>query len=452
MDLQGKKILVIGAARSGMSAAAFLAGQGALVWLNDRKKEEEFNSAELAKLRTQGVKLVLGYHPDLAELGVELIIQSPGVPLSIPPIMQAALTGVPVWGEMELAYRLTKAALVVITGTNGKTTTTALTGQIFSDAGRGVFVGGNIGVPFISKAQELTAQDVAVLEASSFQLETTRDFKPKVAVILNLTPDHLDRHGTFQGYIEAKARIFANQDKTDWLILNWDDAETRKLAEKASARVIYFSRMHNLEEGFCIEDGCLTAKWSGQNIPIIKTQDIFIKGGHNIENALAAAAAGWVMGVGAESIKNTLRSFPGVPHRLERVRVHHGVEYVNDSKGTNPDASMKALEAYDNPIILIAGGKNKGSDFTPFAVKIKEKVKALILLGKAAPEIQEAVEKSGFTNFYQVADYPAAVEKAAALAAPGDVVLLSPACASWDMFNNFEERGELFKELVHNLL
>lgn len=451
MNLQGKKVLIIGAARSGLAAAAFLADEGASVWLNDIKKKEGFNPLDLAALRKKGVELLFGYHPDVADLGAELIVQSPGVPLNIPPFEQARSEGIPVWSEMELASRFTQANLVVITGTNGKTTTTALTGQIFSDAGYGVFVGGNIGVPFISKARELGPADVAVLEASSFQLEMTQDFKPKVAVILNLTPDHLDRHGTFAGYISAKAKIFANQDAEDWLILNWDDEETRKLGQQALSRVIYFSRTHNLEEGFCVENGLLTVRLKGQNIPIIKTQDIFIKGGHNIENALAAVAAGWVMGVGAESLKNTLSAFPGVPHRLERVRIHQGVEYVNDSKGTNPDASIKALEAYDNPIVLIAGGKNKGIDFTPFAEKINKKVKALVLVGKAAPEIQEAVEKAGFTNYHHVQDYPAAVAKAAELASPGDVVLLSPACTSWDMFNNFEERGDLFRELVNKL-
>lgn len=448
MNVKGKKILVIGAAKSGLAAARFLIEHEAVVYLNDIKTRDNFEPKELSELEEKGVQLIFARHPDVNLLGIDLIILSPGVPMSIPPVETARAKKIPIWSEMELASLFTNAPMVVITGTNGKTTTTALIGQLFSDTGRGVFVGGNIGVPFIGKAAELSSQDVAVLEASSFQLETTFTFKPKVALILNLTPDHIDRHGSFEEYIAAKAKIFANQDQSDWLILNWDDEGTRKLAQSARSKVIFFSRKHNLEEGFCVADGYLTAKFGGRNVPIIKTEDIFIKGGHNLENALAAAAAGWVMDVGPEEINKTLATFRGVEHRLERVLIHDGIEYVNDSKGTNPDASIKALEAYNNPIILIAGGKNKGSDFLPFAEVIKEKVKALILLGQAAPEIETAVKKVGYANIYHVGNYPEAVEKATALAADGDVVLLSPACASWDMFRNYEERGELFKELV----
>lgn len=448
MNVKGKKILVIGAAKSGLAAARFLIEHEAIVYLNDIKSRDNFETKELSELEEKGVQLIFGRHPDIKLIEVELIILSPGVPMSIPPVETALAKQIPVWSELELASLYTKAPMVVITGTNGKTTTTALIGQLFSDTGRGVFVGGNIGVPFIGKAAELSPNDIAVLEASSFQLETTLTFKPKAALILNLTPDHIDRHGSFEQYIAAKAKIFANQDGNDWLILNWDDDGTRKLAQSARSKVIFFSRRHNLEEGFCVVDGHLTAKFGGRTVPIIKTEDIYIKGGHNLENALAAAAAGWVMNVSPEDIKKTLAAFHGVVHRLERVLVHNGIEYVNDSKGTNPDASIKALEAYDNPIILIAGGKNKGSDFLPFAEVIKEKVKALILLGQAAPEIETAVKKVGYENIHHVGSYSEAVEKATALAADGDVVLLSPACASWDMFRNYEERGDLFKELV----
>jgi len=448
MRIQHKKVLVIGAARSGLAAAEFLIEQKAIVYLNDIKSRESFDQAELARLEKKGVKLIFGQHPDIEALEIELIVLSPGVPLSIPPVESAKTKNIPILSEMELASCYTKAPMVVVTGTNGKTTTTALIGQIFSDVGRGVFVGGNIGVPFIGSAKELSTHDVAVLEASSFQLETTHTFKPKVALILNLTPDHIDRHGSYEQYIAAKEKIFANQDSDDWLILNWDDEETRKLAQKAPSKVIFFSRKHNLKEGFCVEDGYIVAKIGDKTVPIIKAEEIYIKGGHNLENALAGAAAGWVMGIGTEELKKTLSTFPGVAHRLEKILVHNGIEYVNDSKGTNPDASIKALEAYDNPIILIAGGKNKGSDFLPFAEKIKEKVKALILLGQAAGEIEAAVKVYGYDNIYHVGTYPEAVEKAISLAADGDVVLLSPACASWDMFNNYEERGDLFKELV----
>lgn len=451
MVVKGKRVLVIGAARSGIAAARFLVEHGAEVCLNDIKSRDSFAGEILDELEKKGIELLLGAHPDLKALKTNLVILSPGVPLSIPPLKQAKKEGIPVWSEMELASRYTRAALVAVTGTNGKTTTTALLGQVFADAGCGVFVGGNIGIPFISRAEELGENEVAVLEASSFQLETTATFKPAVALILNLTPDHLDRHGSFDGYVQAKKKIFANQDERDWLILNFDDEETRKLGEEAASRVIYFSRKHNLKEGFCLEDGWLTAKTEGQVTRIIRPEEIFIKGSHNLENALAATAAGWVLGVNPQNLQKTLASFPGVPHRLERVLVHKGVEYVNDSKGTNPDAAIKALEAFDKPIVLIAGGKNKGSDFTGFAQLIKERVKDLVLVGQSAQEIAEAVKKVGFSRYHHVRDYPEAVEKASSLAEAGEVVLLSPACASWDMFENFEERGEVFKELVRKI-
>ncbi len=448
MNLSGKTVLVFGAAKSGIASAHFLVKKGALVYLNDLKKREDFAAETINTLEHSQVRLVFGEHADIAVIKPDLIITSPGVPLSIAPLIVAREKGIPIYSEMELAARFTQAPMVVITGTNGKTTTTALIGQIFADAGRKVFVGGNIGVPFISEAAELSKQDVAVLEASSFQLEATYEFKPKAALILNITPDHIDRHGSLEGYIEAKAKIFANQDENDWLILNYDDEETRKLADRTKARVIFFSRRHILEEGFFVDKGILTAKMQGVAIPIVAAEDVYIKGGHNLENALAAAAAGWVMGVGPEVLNESLQTFKGVEHRLERVLIYKGVEYINDSKGTNPDASIKALEAYENPIVLIAGGKSKGSDFYPFALKIKEKAKALVLVGQGAKEIEEAVVKAGYSEYHHAKTFEEAVQKAASLAAVGDIVLLSPACASFDMFNNYEHRGEVFKELV----
>jgi len=451
MHLKGQNVMVIGAARSGLASAEFLAGRGAVVYLNDIKNRESFARENLDALERKGVKLMFGVHPDIKALNIDVVVLSPGVPMSVGPVEAAKASGIKVISEMELAFGFCKAPIVAITGTNGKTTTTALIGQIFSDAGRNVFVGGNIGTPFISRAAELAPDDVAVLEASSFQLEATENFKPRVALVLNLTPDHIDRHGSFEGYIEAKAKIYANQDKLDWLILNWDDEETKKLGADAPSRVIYFSRRHILKEGFCIENGFLTVKMDGVTTTIIRPKDIFIKGGHNLENALAAAAAGWLMGVDADSLKMSLQQFPGVEHRLEHVLTHRGVEYINDSKGTNPDASIKALEAYDRPVVLIAGGKSKGSDFLPFAKKIKEKVKALVLVGQAADEIEAAVKEAGFTGYVRAKTFEEAVEMAGSLAAEGEIVLLSPACASFDMFSNYEERGEIFKELVHKL-
>lgn len=451
MELKNKTVLVIGAAKSGVAAALFLARQGSKVYLNELKPREQVDEDILAKLESAGVTVICGYHVDLDTIKPELIIPSPGVPFSIPLLVRARELGLPVWSEMELGSRFTKAPLVVITGTNGKTTTTALIGQIMEEAGRHTFVGGNIGVPFISKSAELGPEDVAVLEASSFQLEGTVSFKPKVAMILNLTPDHLDRHGSMEGYIEAKARIMANQDKDDYLILNFDDERTVQLAERSQAQVIFFSRKHKLEEGFIIANGYLTARFKGEELRIIAVKDILIQGGHNLENALAAAAAGWVMGVSASIIAHSLQTFPGVEHRLEPVTTINGVLYINDSKGTNPDASIKALKTYERPIILIAGGKSKGCDFLPLAQVISERAKALILVGEAAPEIELAVKQVGYTNYELVPTFREAVIRASSCGVDGDIVLLSPACASFDLFANYEQRGEAFKEIVREL-
>ncbi|MGI6144785.1 MAG: UDP-N-acetylmuramoyl-L-alanine--D-glutamate ligase [Clostridia bacterium] len=452
MKISGKSFLVIGAARSGKAVVEFLIEQGALVYLNDLKKREDFKEDTLGFLEKMGVQLILGEHADIRELQPDYLIVSPGVPFTIPPLVEAKKLGIPVWSEIELAWRNTQAPLVAVTGTNGKTTTTALLGQIFADSGRKVFVGGNIGVPFISEARKLAAEDVAVLEVSSFQLETTENFRPQLAVILNITPDHLDRHDTYEGYKEAKKKIFCNQKGNDCLILNYDDAETRNLARLAKGRVLFFSQQHILNEGFYVSNGWIVVKNKGQIIPVLKVEDLGIKGSHNLENALAAATAGWLMGVSVESLAQSLKTFPGVPHRLERVLTYQGVTYINDSKGTNPDASIKALEAYEQPIVLLAGGKSKGSDFLPFAQKIKERVKELVLLGQAASEIEEALKKVGYSRYQHAASFPEAVKLASQLAEEGDIVLLSPACASFDMFDNYEQRGDVFKELVQQLV
>ncbi len=451
MEVKGKVVVVIGAGKSGMAAAQFLAAHGARVYLNDIKTRENLEERSLHNLEEMGITLLLGAHGDIARLQPDLVIVSPGVPLTIPPVAEARERKIPVWSEMELASRFNKAPMVVVTGTNGKTTTTALIGQIMQDAGFKTFVGGNIGVPFISQAEKLTPQDVAVLEASSFQLETTESFKPYISLILNITPDHIDWHGSLESYIRAKAKIFARQDEKDWLILNGDDPETRALAGLSRARVLFFSRKHILEEGICVEKGYVVVKLEGKTIPVIKPEEILIKGSHNLENALAAVGAGWLMGVSAESLGRSLRTFPGVPHRLEPVLTINGVRFINDSKGTNPDASIKALEAYPDPIVLIAGGKSKGSDFTAFAETIKERVKALVLVGQAAGEIEDAVKKIGYHNYYRMETFKDAVYKAQDLAGKGDIVLLSPACASFDMFRSYEHRGEVFKELVKEL-
>ncbi|HHZ16559.1 MAG TPA: UDP-N-acetylmuramoyl-L-alanine--D-glutamate ligase [Peptococcaceae bacterium] len=451
MNWRQKKVVVIGAARSGLAAAKYLAERGAEVWLNDLKERSELPAEALTELEERGVRLVLGQHVRLATLLPQLVIVSPGVPFEAPPLVEAREKQIPVWSEIELAARVTRAPIVAVTGTNGKTTTTCLLEKIFRDADYHTFTGGNIGTPFISKAEELTAQDLAVLEVSSFQLATTEEFHPHVAIILNITPDHLDRHYNLEGYIAAKAKIFAKQTAEDWLILNWDDEETVAMAARARTNVLFFSRIHILDKGFYVDDGWIIAKVEDQAVPIVRVEDLQIKGGHNVENALAATAAAWVMGVAASNIADSLRTFQPVAHRLEPVLTYRGVRYINDSKGTNPDAAIKALDAFSEGIVLIAGGKSKGSDFLPFAWKIKEKVKALVLVGEAAPEIDAVVRKVGYQNVHYAESFVDAVHRASELAEKGDIVLLSPACASFDMFTDYEQRGDVFKELVRQL-
>jgi len=351
---------------------------------------------------------------------------------------------------MELAFCFAKAPIVAITGTNGKTTTTALVGELFQNSGKATLVGGNIGLPLISAVEDSPAE-VIVAEVSSFQLETTSSYRPKVSVILNITPDHLDRHGTMEIYTEAKAKIFANQQANDYVVLNFDDPLTAPLANKAAAEKVFFSRREVLDRGVYIKEGNITVNIDGNEEYILPTKDVFIPGAHNLENALAAVAAASVMGVSKETISSVLREFKGVPHRLEFVAEVSGVKYINDSKGTNSFASIKALEAFSEPVVLIAGGRNKGSDFRDLALMIKDKVCVLVVLGECAEQLTAAVSETGFSNIQAAGDLPQAVRLAAKAARPGDVVLLSPACASWDMFRNFEERGDMFKGLVLEL-
>lgn len=449
-NVKDKKILVIGAARSGCAAAGFLSQKGAIVTLTDGKPIEKLG-AGLELLKQFPIEYALGEEPVIKPGSFEYAVISPGIPLNIPLVKKIKRAEIPLTGEMEIAYQYSKSPIVAITGTNGKTTTTALLGQVFSDAGVSVFVGGNIGIPLVTAVENLSENAVIVAEVSSFQLETIDAFRPKAAVILNITPDHLDRHKTMKGYSEAKARIFKNQKGTDYTILNYDDPRVRKLAVKSIGQVVFFSQKTELDRGIFVKNGIITVKTEDVCINVAHIDDIYIKGKHNLENALAATAAAFCLGVAPKNIGATLERFTGVAHRLEFVREVAGVSYINDSKGTNPDSTIKALEAYKKPIILIAGGKNKGSDFTKLAKLIKKKVHSLILVGETASNLREAVKKQGFTAAYQVDSFPETVTLAQRLAQPGDVVMLSPACASWDMFNDYEERGDLFKKLVNEL-
>ncbi|MDH7478806.1 MAG: UDP-N-acetylmuramoyl-L-alanine--D-glutamate ligase [Syntrophomonadaceae bacterium] len=450
MEIEANKILVIGMGLSGIAAAKALRQRGKQVVLCDAKPLAELGSL-VEEMRQMEIEVVTGGYPPVSRENTELVITSPGVPRTVAPLQQAEELDLPIWSELELAYRFSPAPFIGITGTNGKTTTTALLGRILQDAGMPSFVGGNIGIPLVLEVGQLTPQHLVVAEVSSFQLEGIVEFKPRVAAILNITPDHLDRHHTMEEYVEVKARILMNQEAGDFSVLNFDCPLTRSLAGKVRGQLIWFSRREILDEGVYVAAGQVVIKLGGEARPVLPASEIRIRGPHNLENALAAVASAAVLGVPADKLARTLREFPGVVHRLELVEVIDGITFINDSKGTNPDSSIKALESFSQPIILIAGGKNKGSDFSELAARIKEKVRDLVLVGQAAPEIRRAVEEIGYSSVHPAATFEEAVMTAAGLARRGDVVLLSPACASWDMFRNYEERGELFKRIVRSL-
>ena len=440
------KVLVIGAARSGMAGAEFLAKEGNQVVLTDMKQPAQTNGLE-----EQGVDFIWGEQPDVAAIQPDYIVMSPGVPLTIPPVRYAQENGIPVIGELELAYRNCKAEFAAITGTNGKTTTTTLIGELMKKTGRRVFVGGNIGVPVISYADQLQAEDIVVAEVSSFQLETVESFCPHLALMINLTPDHLDRHGDMAGYLAAKARIFENQKESDYLVLNYDDVALRELQAQSKGKVIFFSQKHKLEEGVYLDGEQVMLTLNGETVAICRADEIAIKGKHNLENAMGAIAFAYLSGVSPADIREVLMEFQGVEHRLEPVRTLNDVLYINDSKGTNPDSTIKAIEAYDRPLVIILGGKNKGVPFAELAQLVKQRVKKAVLVGQAKAELKEALTEADYHEFVEADSFEAAVATAANLAEPGDIVLLSPACTSWDMFSSFEERGRLFKQLVNKL-
>ncbi|GAB4267589.1 UDP-N-acetylmuramoyl-L-alanine--D-glutamate ligase [Thermincola ferriacetica] len=449
LNLKNKRVLVVGIGKSGLAVAGFLAGKGASVTITDKKARQDLGQA--VNSLPKEVTVAAGAYPEVTPDSFDMVVTSPGVPLTEQPLRQALERKVPLLSELELAYRFARSPIVAITGTNGKTTTTTLTGEIFKAAGRRVLVGGNIGLPLVAEVEKYAREDIIVAEVSSFQLECIHRFKPKVSIILNFTPDHLDRHGTFENYILAKARIFENQGPEDFAVLNFDDPKVAAWAEQVKAQVIFFSRRHKLEKGVYVRQDRIIIDLGQGSKDVCSVKDIFIRGNHNLENALAATAAAATLGVEPEVIAEVLRTFRGVPHRMEHVAEIDGVAYINDSKGTNPDAAMKALDSYDQPLVLIAGGRNKGSDFTAFAAKVREKVRALVVLGECADEIIESMNKVGFSNIYRAHTLEEAVRKAAEVANPGEIVLLSPACASWDMFKDFEQRGEKFKEVVLSL-
>lgn len=451
MDLKKKQALVVGMAKSGVAAARLLVRQGAQVTINDSKSADELTEA-LKGLRGVKVAQALGQKADGLLAGKDLVVVSPGVPTSLSFFEKARQAGIPVIGETQLGYEFTRCPIVAITGTNGKTTTTALMGHIFERAGYATHVTGNIGQPLSSVALDTQPDDRVVLEASSFQMETITTFRPRVSAILNITEDHLNRHKTMENYIDAKARIFENQRDDDVLVLNADNALTAALAERASCRVLYFSRTQEVPAGCCILEGRITyLPGDGARVPMGRPEEVRIPGKHNLENALAAATMAMAMGVPGAVVRHALATFEGVEHRLEFVDEIQGVRFINDSKGTNPDASIQAVDSMRLPTILIAGGSEKNSDFTPFIQAFTDKIVAMIVIGETADRIQRTAMKEGFVNVQRADSLKSAVEKAFAMAKPGYNVLLSPACASFDMFQNFEHRGEVFKSIVAGL-
>ena len=453
-----EKILVIGAARSGVAVSKLLMDNGKAVVLTDNRPEDvvlaEFPQVRetLAELEEKGIETVFGRQIDTGVINeIDRVVTSPGVPLTIPIIAEAYRCGVPVIGEAELAYCMTKAPFVAITGTNGKTTTTTLTGEIFKNSGRKTYTVGNIGDPISNYVMEAAPEDVFVTEISAFQLETINKFRPAASAILNLSPDHMDRYGTMENYIAAKARIFENQRGEDFLVLNADDEQVCELGRQAQCRKYYFSLDKKVAQGAYAMDGGVFINDNESVIPICRIEEMGIKGPHNVQNALAATVLAYFMGVDVVSIAETLKSFGGVEHRQEFVANIGGVDYINDSKGTNTNAAIVALNAMTKPVILIAGGYDKKEDYSEFIEVVRKKVKRMVLVGATASQIEETAESQGYYNTVRVGDYDEAVKVASECAAPGDVVLLSPACASWDMFDNFEIRGQVFKDLVKRI-
>lgn len=448
MEWTKKRVLVIGAGLSGQAAVRKLRRLGAEVFLTDSKGMEQLAGVE--ELGLDSGHLLVGGVPEIAGIRSELIVLSPGVSPKLSLVQEGISQGVHVWSEVELAMHDCPALCIGVTGTNGKTTTTTLIGELAKRTGRPTTVAGNIGVALSGQVEGMDESSIVVAELSSFQLEFIDNLRVHVAILLNITPDHLDRHGTLENYLLAKARIFKNQTATDLAILNWDDPLVRNLGANLKSRVLYFSPTSFLPDGISLwHDQIVYAEKEKRTmIPIISRKELQLRGAHNLENVMAAAGAARAVGLSWTEIAEGLRHFKGVEHREELVGTFEGILFVNDSKGTNTDAAIKALLAFDEPMVLIAGGKNKGLDFHEFMKVVRDKVKSLVLLGQAADEMEQAARDEGVQTIIRATSFEDGVEKAISEAVPGDVVLLSPACTSWDMFKSYEERGELFKELV----
>ena len=447
--LKGRKALVVGLAKTGISTAKFLMAQGAVVTTTDMLPASKIKGID--DLQGTGITVETGGHSVKNFLNADLIVLSPGVPPDIGPLQEAKRKGIEIISEIELAYNFIKEPIVAIAGTNGKTTTTTLIGKIFEDAGKAAFVGGNIGLPLIEYVLSEQPAEYLIVEVSSFQLEGVRNFRPHVAILLNITEDHLDRYASFQEYAAAKFRLFENMHKGDYAIVNIDDPVIKSHVPNLKSQlinVIPFSSSKALKQGIYYQDGSIVYSVGG-NEETYPTRDFKLKGIHNIENIMAAIAAVKACAIPMGVILKTIEGFKGLPHRMELIRELNGVSYYNDSKGTNIGALQKSLEGLSSPVILIAGGKDKGGDYTALNDLIKSKIKLLILLGEAKDKIRDAFK--GFTDIVMVESLKQAVCTAYNRAENGDVVLLSPACSSFDMFKDYKERGEIFRKEVMRL-
>ncbi len=452
MNFEGKKVLVCGMARSGVSAAQCLYELGARVTISDSKAEEKLAEA-LQPLEGMDIRRCLGDQAQPADLeSYDLAVTSPGIPMQAPILRAVQAAGVPLIGELELGAQVSHAPLYAVTGTNGKTTTTTLIGEIFRNLGKTTYVVGNIGYPFTACALQCGEEDVAVAEVSSFQLETISTFHPHIAVMCNITEDHLNRHGTMEEYIRVKERIFENMGQGDYAVLNLDDPIVRGMAERIPCAPAFFSRRQEVETGAYLEGEEVVFSLNGHKKRVLRADEIRIPGEHNLENALAATALTMLAGVPAPVVRHTLKTFPGVEHRIETVRTVEGVTYINDSKGTNVDASIRAVRAMKAPTVLLAGGYDKHTDFLPLAREIlASKIHTVVVLGDTAEQIERALRAVGFESILHAKTFEEAVLLARSCAREGENVLLSPACASFDMFQDYEERGRVFKEIVSRL-
>ena len=452
MNYTGKKVLIVGMAKSGVSAAKLLYQMGAQIALYDRKSREDFaEHKEIMALLDRGAVDFLGADPDQGEEWAEILILSPGVPVKQAFIQRAMQNGKKVISEIELGYEVAKAEFVGIGGTNGKTTTTALTGEIFKNAGRTTYVLGNIGLPICEHAADTREGDTIVAEIAALQLETIRTFHPRAFALLNITEDHQDRFGTMEYYTYCKMRAFENQQPEDYAILNLDDPIASAQREKIHSHLLMFSRKQEVEEGAFVRDGKIIFRLAGREQEVCPVEQIRIPGNHNLENALAATCLAMCRGIEAKIVAYTLKTFPGVEHRIEFVKTVNGIDFINDSKGTNPDSTIKAIETMKKPTILILGGFDKHNEFDDMFAHFTEQIKGIVILGATKQKILVAAQRAGVSNIQLADTFDQAIKMAYQAAPEGGTVLLSPACASWDMFDNFEQRGEIFKKIVNAL-